>query len=502
MSTHRPTPRRGGILLHPTSLPGNHGIGDLGERAWRFVDWLSTTGLRAWQVLPLVPPGAGDSPYSSWSAFAGNPWLVDLVDLHQQGLLPASALEAPAAVARGVDRVDFAAVRAFKGPRLAAAADALRKAPGHALAPSLAAFRAREAWLAETALFAALKMRGGDHPWWEWPAPLRDRDPAALANARAELADDIERVIIIQFFFDRQWRRLCAELGRRGIELIGDLPIYVDADSADVWAERHLFALDAAGRSVEVAGVPPDAFSETGQLWGNPLYRWDAMAADGFRWWIARLRRALQLTDRVRIDHFRAFSAYWAVPGGAKDARSGRWVRGPGRAVFDALKAALGDPLPILAEDLGVIDDHVRALLAASGLPGMKVLQFAFGEDAKNPYLPHHYRPESVVYTGTHDNDTTLGWWRTVDERVRHHVRLYFAVDGHDVVWDFIRAAMASVSETAIVPMQDVLSLGSEARMNTPSVASGNWGWRVRAAALRPELAERLARLALLYGRN
>jgi len=495
------TARRAGILLHPTSLPGPHGIGDLGAAAHGFLDWLRAARVGCWQVLPIVPPGAGNSPYSSWSAFAGNPWLVSLPDLAVHGLLDRGDLEPPAALSHAVDRVDFGAMMRFKGPRLVKAADRLRKDPDHPWFAAFESFVSSHAWLDGTALFAALKNRHGDTAWWDWAAPLRDREPAAIAAAERELADDIERVKAIQFFFDRQWTLLRAAATERGIELVGDLPIYVDADSADVWLDRGLFDLTPDGRRKAVSGVPPDAFSDVGQLWGNPLYRWDVLAETGYAWWIARMKRALSLHDRVRIDHFRAFCAYWSVPGGATDARSGHWVRGPGRAVFDAFEAALGRPLPIIAEDLGDIDQPVRDLLAACALPGMKILQFAFGGDDDNLYLPHNQHPDAVVYTGTHDNDTSLGWWFAAGDKTKHHVRSYFRIDGHDVVWDLIRSAYASPCRLAIIPMQDVLALDSSGRMNTPAVAEGNWGWRMRRAHLRPEYAQRLRALAGLFAR-
>lgn len=495
------TARRAGILLHPTSLPGPHGIGDLGAAAHGFLDWLRGAGVGIWQVLPIVPPGAGDSPYSSWSAFAGSPWLVSLPDLAAHGLLDAADLEPPAALTHAVDRVDFAAMRRFKGPRLVKAADRLRSDEQHPWHADLRAFEARHDWLPGTALFAALKNRHGAQAWWDWPAPLRDRHPDAIAAAERELADDIERVRVIQFFFDRQWTLLRRAAAARGIELVGDLPIYVDADSADVWLNRDLFDLTPDGRRRAVSGVPPDAFSDVGQLWGNPLYRWDVMAKQGYRWWIERLRRALSLHDRVRIDHFRAFSAYWSVPGDAQDARRGHWVKGPGQPVFDAFERALGRPLPIIAEDLGDIDQPVRDLLAACRLPGMKILQFAYGGDNNNLYLPHNHQPDAVVYTGTHDNDTTLGWWFAANDKTRHHVRIYHRVDGNDLVWDMIRVAYASPCRLAIVPMQDVLALDSRGRMNTPGLSEGNWGWRMRRNHLHPAHAQRLRDLALLFQR-
>ena len=489
----RPNRRRAGILLHPTSLPGPHGIGALGDAAYRFLDWLTEAKMSCWQILPLVPPGAGDSPYSSASAFAISPWLLDLEHLRRDGLLDDSGDPFGPS-----NRVDFAAMRAFKSPKLQAAA--ARLLDGHALRGELEAFRDNHPWLADFALFEAIRVQQDQAPWWDWPTPLRDRDAKALAEARAELSTAIAQIEALQFLVDRQWRALKAACNSRGVLLIGDLPIYVDGNSADVWSNRDLFALDANGRSTQVAGVPPDAFSQTGQLWGNPLYRWDRLAQTGYAWWIERIRRAISLTDRVRIDHFRAFSAYWSVPADAEDARGGHWVEGPKMAFFNAVRDALGD-LPILAEDLGVVDDGVIDLLEATKLPGMKVLQFAFGGKADNFYLPHNHTVTSVVYTGTHDNDTTLGWWLKAPEHEQDHVRRYFSVNGHDVVWDLIRAAIGSVAETAIVPMQDTLALGTEARMNTPSVGSGNWGWRLLDDQLRHDVADRLRGLVELYHR-
>ena len=492
MSMDSRSARRAGVLLHPTSLPGRHGIGDLGAGVDRFVEWLESAGMRAWQILPLVPPGAGDSPYSSWSAFAGNPWLIDLDDLATHGLI-----DRPPEVPWS-DRVDFAAMQAFKAPRLAEAARRLLS--GHAWTPAFEAFCARSDWLDDATLFEALRVHHDLAPWWTWPAGIRSRDAKALAAARVAHADAIAQAKAVQFFFDRQWQRVQALTASKGIEIIGDLPIYVDANSADVWCDQDLFELDADGHRERVAGVPPDAFSDTGQLWGNPLYRWDRLAETGYAWWIARLKRALALADRVRVDHFRAFAAYWAVPADAPDARTGAWIPGPGQGFFDAMAAALG-PLPLIAEDLGIIDDPVRQLLASSGFPGMHVLQFAFGGGADNAYLPHNHRPNAVAYPGTHDNDTTLGWWLKAPAHVQDHVRRYFGVGGHDLVWDFNRAALASVAEVAILAMQDVLALDSSGRMNTPAVAGGNWGWRVHVHGLRDDHAQRLRGLCRLFGR-
>ncbi len=489
-------PRSAGVLLHITSLPGPHGAGDLGAGARQFLTWLCRAGMRWWQVLPLVPPGGGWSPYSSWSAFAMNPWLMDLAGLVRDGLLDASELAGP----HTGGPIDWDAVVAFKGPRLErAACRLLDGARGdNRLRAELDLWRADSAWVDDAALYSVLRARYGG-PWWTWPTALRDRDPAALAAAAGD--ERVGLAIAVQFLVDRQWRQLKAEANARGVQLVGDMPIYVDAESADVWANQALFQLNADGSRPVVAGVPPDAFSETGQLWGNPLYRWDRMAADGFRWWIARLRRALAQCDVVRIDHFRAFAAYWAVPGGDPDARGGAWVPGPGVAFFEALSAELG-PLPLVAEDLGLIDAPVRALLKAVGLPGMKVLQFAFGGGADNLYLPHNHVAKSVVYTGTHDNDTTRGYWSAAPEHVKDHVRRYFATDGRDIAWTLTRAAMLSVADLAIVPMQDVLDLGTEARMNTPSQPQGNWRWRLTEDGLREGQADRLRELVWLSGRG
>jgi 4-alpha-glucanotransferase len=365
-----------------------------------------------------------------------------------------------------------------------------------------AAFRAdRAGWLDDYALFAALH-RVHEVAWTDWPEPLRTRDPHALDEARATHGDALEQEAFNQFLFFGQWARLHTAARARGIRILGDLPIFVSPDSADAWAHQDLFELDDLGRPTRVAGVPPDYFSETGQLWGNPLYRWDRMRELGFAWWVERLRHLLRMVDVVRIDHFRGFSATWAVPAGAQTAREGVWEPGPGADVFTAIAERLGGPLPIVAEDLGLITDDVRSLLHAVGFPGMKVLQFAFDDGADNPYLPHMYRdPNCVVYTGTHDNDTTRGWFHTAPEATRTHVRQYLNADGQDVVWDLMRLAYASIADTAIVPLQDVLDLGSEARMNVPGRSTGNWRWRVTAEELRPEVADRLADLTCTFAR-
>ena len=451
-----------------------------------------------WQILPLVPPGPGESPYSSNASLAGNPWLIDLAGLAEAGLLDPSDLVAPDFP---LDTFDAAPVKLWKGPRLARAADALLDGGNADLRRALDAFRTAHSWVDETAVFLALKAAHGGEPWWSWAPELRDREPAALDAARTRLARSIDREAALQFLFDHQWQALRAYARARGIQVIGDVPIYVDRDSADVWASREQFRLHPDGRPIAVAGVPPDFFSELGQLWGNPLYDWERMAADGHRWWVRRFQRARELTDFVRLDHFRGFAAFWEVPADAVDARAGRWVTGPGKALFDDVQAALGD-LPLIAEDLGVIDDAVVALRESLGVPGMRVLQFAFGEHATHPFLPHNYAEHTVAYTATHDNNTTLGWWQETSAAIRDHVRRYLGVSGQDVVWDMIRAAFGSVAVMAIVPLQDVLCLDGRSRMNAPGTVDGNWAWRVRAQAFNAPLAARMRSLAALYGRS
>ena len=498
METHPPELRReAGILLHPTSLPGPHGMGDLGATARRFVDWLASAGCSLWQVLPLGPTG-NNCPYVCWSALAGNPLLVDLIALHEDGLLDEADL-APPAFSPGA-LIDFDAVRQFKEPRLARAARRLLAEPSHRLAAKYRVFRDREPWALDAALFAVLKRRRGGSAYWDWERPLRDREPAAIAAAQKELAAEIEEVAVTLFFFEHQWAELRAYCHTRGVRLIGDIPIYVDRDSCDVWSHPDLFFLDERGLPSAVSGVPPDYFSKLGQLWGNPLYRWEKMADDDYLWWRRRLARALAQTDIVRIDHFRALAEYWEVPFGAPDARGGRWVEGPGINFFQAIERHAGK-LPLIAEDLGLIDDKVHALRAASTLPGMRVLQFAFGGDAENTHLPHNHTIDSVVYPGTHDNDTTLGWWRAAEPHVRSHVQRYLHVSGDDIPWDLIHAAFASVGKITIVPMQDVLVLGTDARMNNPATPKGNWAWKLTGDPFRADLAGRLRDLAWLYGR-
>jgi 4-alpha-glucanotransferase len=492
--------RAAGVLLHPTSLPGRFGIGDFGPGVDAFLDWAAQAGQSLWQVLPLGPTGAGNSPYTCASAFAGNPLLISPERLVEEGLLDASVLEdAPG----GGGPVDFGPVRQWKERVLRASWERFFDRAGAAEREALVAFvRAPEhaPWLEDWARFAALKGWFGDRSWTDWGPDLALRDADALASAGAELAGELAYHRYVQFLFFRQWGRVRAAARARGIAIVGDVPIYVAHDSADVWAHQDLFQLDGTGRPVAVAGVPPDYFSATGQLWGNPLYRWDRSEHDGHAWWIARIRACLAACDLLRIDHFRAFAAYWSVPAIERTALAGRWVPGPGRRLFDAARAALG-PLPILAEDLGDISADVRTLLDGLGFPGMKVLQFGFyGADSE--YLPHRHPKNCVVYTGTHDNDTARGWYAALKPEERQRVWDYLGSDGHEIEWALLRAAYGSVAERAIAPLQDVLGLGSEARMNTPSEPAGNWRWRAAADAFRPELAQRLRRMVELSGRR
>ncbi len=489
--------RAAGILLHPTSLPGPHGIGDLGEGAYRWVDFLARAGQRYWQVLPLGPTGFGDSPYQCFSAFAGNPNLIHLDDLVRRGWLAETDCRPPTFP---VERVDYGRVIPFKRACLLRAFDGFKARATPSDRAAWEAFRhEHRAWLEDFALFMALK----DHfhlPWYEWPQDVRRREPRTLDRYRAELAHQLEAHTFIQWVFFRQWTSLKAYAHEKGIRIIGDIPIFVAYDSADVWAHQELFCLDEEGRPTVVAGVPPDYFSPTGQRWGNPLYRWEVLAAEGYRWWVLRVRVALQCVDVVRLDHFRGFEAYWEIPATSPTAEVGRWVKGPGDALFQALQEALGT-MPFIAEDLGFITPEVKALRERWGLPGMKVLQFAFS-GPENEYLPHNYiSPHWVVYTGTHDNDTTVGWFRSLDEATRRYVLAYLGRDGQDIAWDLIRLAWQSVAYLAIAPLQDVLRLGSEARLNMPGRAAGNWTWRVSPGMLTDTLAEALADLTALYGR-
>ncbi|MGB9374977.1 MAG: 4-alpha-glucanotransferase [Jiangellales bacterium] len=489
-----------GVLLHPSSLFGREPIGTLGAQAHQFVDWLASTGAGVWQILPLTMNGAYDSPYFSYSAFAGNPWLVDLADLRASGLLDEPGLAAEL----GDAAVPFDTLGATKLPLLRQAARALLDDPDHEWRPGFAEFAQAHGWLDDTCHFFALKDRYEDKPWFEWPVGIARRDPAPLAASRAELAEQIEEWSAIFYFVDRQWAAVMAAAHAAGLTVLGDLPIYVSHDSADVWLDQQEFTLDESGHLTVQSGVPPDYFSETGQLWGNPLYRWDLMKGNGYRWWLDRLRRCLELSDVVRIDHFRALSAYWEVPADAADARSGRWVPGPGQDFIDAVREAFPS-MPFVAEDLGTLDDEVLALRDENDLPGMRILQFGFDGTPDNPHQPHQFSSSCLAYTGTHDNDTVAGWWATLDEHERAEIAAYYQVDpGADVgrvVWAFIEATMGSRADVAVIPIQDLLVLDSRARMNDPSVFVGNWSWRMPPDGLSPELAASLRGLAERYDR-
>ncbi|HZH32815.1 MAG TPA: 4-alpha-glucanotransferase [Pyrinomonadaceae bacterium] len=503
--------RSSGVLLHPTSLPGRYGVGDLGEEAQRFIDFLAASGQTLWQVLPLGPTGYGDSPYQSFSAFAGNTLLVSPDRLVSEGLLDAHDLADPPAFSP--ERVDFGAAIEFKNKLLRRAFENFRRATDTSLRGAFEDFSRREAaWLDDYALYRAMKDARSGVAWNRWEPPMVRRDPQALAAAREGLAEQVSAQKFYQFLFFKQWHALKRYANERGVSVIGDIPIFVAHDSADVWTHPHLFKLKEDGSPRVVAGVPPDYFSATGQLWGNPLYDWERLGAEDFRWWIARVSAMLRMVDILRIDHFRGFAASWEIPGGDTTAERGQWVDAPGRELFEAIKRALGT-LPILAEDLGVITPDVEALRDDFNFPGMRILQFAFGGDTRNTDLPHNYHRDVAVYTGTHDNDTTVGWFTSPPgmnstrtpaeiERERKFCLDYLNADGREIHWDFIRAVLASVGNIAIIPLQDILGLGNDARMNLPNSTSGNWSWRYAPGALDGDLRERLKALTELYGRN
>jgi 4-alpha-glucanotransferase len=502
--------RLSGLLLHPTSLPGRYGIGDLGPDAYRFLDFLEAAGQRIWQVLPLGPTGYGDSPYQCFSAMAGNPMLVSPERLEQDGWLTTDDLAPLQSLP--TTTADFDRLIDPRRAVLARAFERFDTTAGDAPRAAFAEFlRTHAWWLDDFSLFMALKEAHDMRAFSEWPVALRNREPDAVAEARATHATACRLHQFVQWQFFTQWSALRDAARARGIAVMGDMPIFVAHDSADVWARPDLFDLDEDRRPRVIAGVPPDYFSATGQRWGNPLYRWDRMAADGYAWWIARMRMTLALVDLVRLDHFRGFVAYWEVPGDEETAMRGQWRSGPGAALFDALTAALG-PLPIVAENLGFITADVESLRSRYGLPGMAILQFAFGSDPQAPdFLPHNYARDRVAYTGTHDNDTIQGWARGAAddstrtkaevEKERAYAEAYLTSTRDELHWAAIRSVLASVADTAIVPVQDVLGLGSEARMNIPGRPSGNWRWRLADGALTSSHASRLREMADLYGR-
>lgn len=481
--------RKAGVLLHPTSLPGKYGIGTLGKAAFAFVDKLEAAHVSLWQILPLGPTGFGDSPYAARSTFAGNELLIDLETLYLDDLLDITDLVGKSFE---TERVDYGRAREFKMPLLRKAARKFLKSP----TPEYAAFCSDKAWwLDDYALYSVLVEEYNDSRWFlVWPEELRKRDEAALAGVRKEKAEEIEIVRVLQYFFFSQWNALKEYANEHGVEIIGDIPIFVAPDSVDAWTNAKLLKLDEECRQEASSGVPPDAFSATGQLWGNPLYRWEEHEKTGFAWWISRLRETLKMCDIVRIDHFRGFAACWEVPAGEDTAINGKWVPAPGQKLLDAFKGALGDNLPIIAEDLGVITEDVEALRDGNGLPGMKILQFAFGFDddgefdTTNAYLPHNVEKRSVMYTGTHDNNTTLGWYRSLGDKDKDYVRRYLETDDGGIVYKMIRAVLSSTAAYAIIPVQDVLALDENARMNVPSTCgSSNWSWKMSSEMLADE---------------
>ena len=498
MSAHRPN-RAAGILLHPTSLPGPYGIGDLGPAAYAWVDDLARARQKWWQILPLGPTGYGDSPYQCFSAFAGNPYLVSPDFLARDGLIPQEDLHG-ASIPEG--RVDYGRVIPFKLWLLRQAWANFQGGAAGWLRGEFERFcHERRAWLDDYALFMALKDAHGGASWYEWPEELIRRDPAALQQAREKFYDSIGLHQFMQFVFFRQWFSLRDHAHGKGLRLIGDAPIFVSGDSADVWADPQLFLLGPDRRPKVVAGVPPDYFSATGQLWGNPLYDWHALKETGYAWWVERVRATLEQVDLIRLDHFRGFCAAWHVPAGAKTAQHGEWVPGPAADLLEAIRRGLGGRLPIIAEDLGLITPDVHELRDRFDLPGMRILQFAFGGATEDRFLPHNYDHNTVVYTGTHDNDTTRGWYATITDKERRFLARYLGREPEDVSWALLRLAWGSVADYAVAPLQDVLSLGPEARMNTPGTSENNWQWRMRPGMFDERTIDRLADLTDLYCR-
>ncbi|MEP6922819.1 MAG: 4-alpha-glucanotransferase [Pyrinomonadaceae bacterium] len=503
-------PRASGVLLHPTSLPGRFGIGDFGDEAYKFVDFLAESGQTYWQVLPLGQTGYGDSPYQCFSAFAGNLLLISPEKIVEDGFLSDDDLtNIPQFSA---EKVDFGGVLDYKNALLKKAFAAFRENTDHRIINLFHIFCGfNAAWLEDYALYRAIKLAHNQVSWQEWDAGLKLRDPQAITKARAELENEIFAQKFYQFLFFKQWDALKAYANGKGVKIIGDVPIFIALDSCDVWCAPEQFKLNEDGSPAVVAGVPPDYFSTTGQLWGNPIYNWDVMRDEGFRWWIERIRFTLKMVDIVRIDHFRGFAASWEVPGADATAERGAWVNVPGKELFGTLRSALGD-LPILAEDLGVITPDVEDLRDSFGFPGMRILQFAWSGDSHNLDLPHNYIQNCCVYTGTHDNDTTVGWFQSEAgegstrapeqiEKERAFCLNYLHTTGAEIHWDFIRSVLASVANTAIVPMQDLLGLGNQARMNLPASNSGNWQWRLTDSDFSREISGRLSQLTEMYGR-
>ena len=493
--------RSSGILFHPTSLPGKYGIGTLGKEAYAFIDFLKKSRQKLWQIFPLGPTGYGDSPYQSFSSFAGNPYLIDFDLLIEAHLLSEEDLR-DVFFGDNEEYIDYGAIYNQKYPLLRKAYENFKSSDNHEMRENLEHFKRENAsWLNDYSLYISLKNHFNGLPWNEWVHDIKNREHGAMEHYRNELADDIEYHNFIQFLFFKQWGDVKRYANENGIKIIGDIPIFVAADSSDAWANPEIFLFDEERKPVKVAGVPPDYFSATGQLWGNPLYNWQKLKETNYSWWVERVRANLSTCDIIRIDHFRGFEAYWAVPYGDDTAINGQWEPGPGIDLFNAIKSQLGE-LPIIAEDLGLMTQGVIDLREATGFPGMKILGFAFDSGEENDYLPHTYTKNCVVYTGTHDNDTLIGWFQKAKEEDRQFARDYLNSRSDDEIhWNAIRGAWSSVANMAISPVQDFLGLGSEARINTPGVAAGNWQWRLRHGVLTDELAERIAKLTKVYSR-
>ena len=499
--TYEKPHRLSGSLLHPTSCPSPYGIGDLGQDAYDFVDFLEKSGQHLWQILPLTPTGFGDSPYQSFSAFAGQPLLISPAHLKELGLLEEAELsDCP----RGDGHhVDYGTIIPWKFKILASAFSRFLHTSDKMLLEEYDAFyNANQFWLDDYALFMACKAMHDGKDWLSWEEAYRRPTDSLKKELKKQLSNEIQYHYFVQFLFFKEWYALKKYANEKDIQIIGDIPIFVSLDSADAWANQHLFQLDSKGYPTSVAGVPPDYFSTTGQLWGNPLYNWDAHKKEGYKWWISRIRNQLDLLDYLRIDHFRGFEAYWAVPFGEETAINGTWKHGPKEDLFLAIEKALGKNLPIIAEDLGVITPEVEKLRDQFHFPGMKVLQFAFESTEESTFLPHQFTTTNCVcYTGTHDNDTSAGWYQTASEYSRDKVRRYMNTDASSIHFDFIRTCLGSIAAYAVFPLQDVLGVGKEGRMNCPGVADGNWAWRYQKEALSDSLAEALCSVTRLYGR-
>ena len=493
--------RYSGVLVHPTSFPSPYGIGDMGRGAHEFIDFLAMAGQHLWQVLPLGPSGNGNSPYQSYSVFAGQTLLISPELLIEKKLLTEADVHPIPEF--NADRVDYDKVTTYKTSLFKKAYEHFRHTADKNLLEEYDSFQSNnQYWLDDYCLYMAGKDYHNGLPWYEWEDSLLDPTPKERASWMKLLASEIDYYRFIQFAFFSQWYELKDYANKKGIAIIGDIPIFTAPDSADVWANKELFKLDSKGHPLEVAGVPPDYFSATGQLWGNPLYDWDAMKDDGYRWWIERVRNQLDQVDYIRIDHFRGFEAYWAVPAGEETAMNGKWKKGPGEALFEAIQKALGEELPIFAEDLGIITPEVEKLRDTLGFPGMKILQFGFDGTGESTFLPHQLGTRNCIcYTGTHDNDTTCGWYEHTSEQNKDKVRRYMNTDASSVSWDFIRTCLGTIAKYAIFPVQDLLKLGSEHRMNTPGTATGNWEFRYRSGLLDEGMAKGLKQMTELFGR-